>query len=65
MKSNTNFDKRNYKVSSQKIKESIDFEATKTVDDVLNEFKKIFEEKKILEAYHKKFSNLESLVNEN
>ena len=65
MKVNSNFDKRNYKVSSNKIKEFINFESTKTVEDVLIEFKKIFEEKKILEAYQKKFSNFETLINEN
>ena len=65
MKVNSNFDKRNYKVSSNKIKEVINFESTKTVEDVLIEFKKIFEEKKILEAYQKKFSNFETLINEN
>jgi len=62
--SNRNFDKRDYKVSSQKIKKVLDFTATKTVEDVLNEFKEIFENKKISQAYQKKYSNFETLVNE-
>ena len=62
--SNRDFDKRNYKVSSKKIKKVLDFTATKTVEDVLNEFKETFENKKISQAYQKKYSNFETLVNE-
>ena len=40
-------DQRDYRVSSKKIKNAINFEASKTVIDVLNEFKKIFEKQKI------------------
>ena len=62
--SNKNFDKRDYKVSSKKLKEILNFTATKTVDDVLFEFKKIFRSKKISQAFQKKYSNFETLVNE-
>ena len=57
-------DRRDYKVSSKKIKDAINFKATKTVDDVLKEFKKIFEKKRISSAYQKKFSNFETLIND-
>ena len=57
-------DRRDYRVSSKKIKNIINFEAKKTVVDVLNEFKKIFEKEKIFNAYQKKFSNFATLNNE-
>ena len=57
-------DQRNYRVSSKKIKNAINFEASKTVIDVFNEFKKIFEEKKISNVYQKKFSNFATLSDE-
>jgi len=65
IKSNKNFDKRDYKVVSNKIKKLLNFEATKTVENVLTEFKKIFEKKIIFKPYQKKFSNIETLINEN
>jgi len=65
IKSNKNFDKRDYKVVSNKIKKLLNFEATKTVENVLTEFKKIFEKKKTFKPYQKKFSNIETLINEN
>jgi nucleoside-diphosphate-sugar epimerase len=57
-------DQRNYKVISKKIKNAINFEASKTVIDAFNEFKKIFEEEKISSVYQKKFSNFATLNNE-
>jgi nucleoside-diphosphate-sugar epimerase len=57
-------DRRDYRVSSKKIKNIINFEANKTVIDVLNEFKEIFEKKKIFDVYQKKFSNFATLSNE-
>jgi|TARA_Y100000031_G_scaffold48507_1_gene55527 nucleoside-diphosphate-sugar epimerase len=57
-------DQRDYRVSSKKIKNAINFEASKTVIDVLNEFKKIFEKQKISSVYQKKFSNFATLSNE-
>ena len=48
---------------SKKVK-IINFEASKTVIDVLNEFKEIFEKKKIFDVYQKKFSNFATLSNE-
>ncbi len=57
-------DLRDYRVSSDKIKEKINFEAKKTVIDVLKEFKRIFEEEKIGDIYQKKFSNFETLKDE-
>ena len=57
-------DQRDYRVSSKKIKNAINFEASKTVIDVLNEFKKIFEKQKISSIYQKKFSNFATLSNE-
>ncbi len=57
-------DRRDYRVSSKKIKNTINFEANKTVIDFLNEFKEIFEKKKIFDVYQKKFSNFATLSNE-
>ena len=57
-------DQRDYRVSSKKIKNAINFEASKTVIDALNEFKKIFKEEKISSVYQKKFSNFATLSNE-
>jgi len=45
-------------------KNIINFEASKTVIDVLNEFKKIFEKEKTFNVYQKKFSNFATLNNE-
>ena len=63
IKSNKNFDKRDYKVVSSKIKKILNFEATKTVEDALIEFKKLFEKKKF-NPYKKKYSNFETLTYE-
>jgi len=63
-KSNKNFDKRDYKVVSNKIKKIINFQANKTVENVLIEFKKTFKKNKNFNAYQKKFSNIETLINE-
>ena len=63
IKSNKNFDKRDYKVVSSKIKKILNFEASKTVEDVLIEFKKLFEKKKF-NPYKKKYSNIETLTHE-
>ncbi len=63
IKSNKNFDKRDYKVVSSKIKKILNFEASKTVDDVLIEFKKLFEKKKF-NPFKKKYSNFETLTHE-
>ena len=41
--------KKKKKSSSKKIKNAINFEASKTVIDVLNEFKKIFEKQKSMQ----------------
>jgi len=57
-------DLRDYRVSSKKIKNKINFEANKTIIDVLNAFKKIFEKEKNFDAYQKKFSNFATLSNE-
>ena len=57
-------DRRDYRVSSKKIKNTLNFEAIKTVKNVLCEFKKIFEEDKIFNVYQKKFSNFATLSNE-
>ena len=65
IKSYKNFDKRDYKVLSKKIKKHLNYKATKTVDDVLIEFKKIFKKNKNLKHKKKKFSNFETLINEN
>lgn len=56
-------DKRDYRVSSKKLKDHLNFEAKKTVIDGLNELKIIFEKKEILDAEDKKYSNVETLVN--
>ena len=56
-------DHRDYQVSSKKLKETINFEAKKTVFEVLKEFKEIFKNEKISNVYEKKFSNLETLIN--
>ena len=63
IKSNKNFDKRDYKVVSSKIKKILNFEASKTVEDVLIEFKELFEKKKF-NPYKKKYSNIETLTHE-
>ena len=46
-------DKRDYRVSSKKLKDHLNFEAKKTVIDGLNELKIIFEKKEILDAKEK------------
>jgi len=56
-------DKRDYRVSSKKLKDHLNFEAKKTIVDGLNELKKIFEKKEILNTDDKKYSNVETLVN--
>ena len=59
-----NVDKRNYKVSSKKISDIINFKAKKTIKYSLGELKKFFQRKKINYFFKKKFSNYETLVNE-
>tara|TARA_B100001057_G_scaffold499496_1_gene610390 strand:- start:1091 stop:2479 length:1389 start_codon:yes stop_codon:yes gene_type:complete len=63
IKSNKNFDKRDYKVVSSKIKKILNFEASKTVEEVLLEFKELFKKKKF-NPYKKKYSNIETLTHE-
>jgi nucleoside-diphosphate-sugar epimerase len=59
-----NVDKRNYKVSSKKISDIINFKAKRTIKYSLGELKKFFKGKKVNYFFKKKFSNYETLVNE-
>ena len=55
-------DKRNYRVDSSKIRDTLDFEPEFTVLQGLNELKKVFESGMIKEANDKKYSNIQFLM---
>ena len=62
--STNNSDNRNYRVSSKKIEKILKFKAKYTIEKSLQNFKKIFRDKKIINPFLKKFNNYESLKNE-
>ena len=57
-------DNRDYKVSSRKIEQTLNFKATKSVESALKKFNNLFKNKKIKNINLKKYSNYESLIDE-
>ena len=59
---NTDPDKRNYKVSAEKIKQ-VGFEPEKKIEDAFNEFKIKYEAGEIKDYKNSKYNNYNSLIN--